>query len=83
VNNGGDLIEHGRSRRCDKRIPYKKVTASRGKRIRAEPVAALYEQGRVFHAWSPFPDLEDQLVGQLDARQRRTAPTASTRWSGR
>jgi phage terminase large subunit-like protein len=79
VNNGGDLIEHT-LRTVDKRIPYKKVTASRGKRIRAEPVAALYEQGRVFHA-QPFPDLEDQLsVGRPTAA---TAPTASTRWSGR
>jgi hypothetical protein len=60
VNNGGDLIETV-LRTIDKRIPYKKITASRGKRIRAEPVAALYEQGRVFHAGA-FPDLEDQLT---------------------
>jgi phage terminase large subunit-like protein len=44
------------------------VRASRGKRARAEPVAALYEQGRVRH-WGCFPALEDQMCsfapGQL------------------
>lgn len=60
VNNGGDLIEHT-LRTVDKRVPYKKLHASRGKRTRAEPVAALYEQGRIFHA-EGFTDLEDQLV---------------------
>jgi len=39
----------------------KMVTASRGKIVRAEPIAALYEQGRVRHAGA-FADLEDQLV---------------------
>jgi phage terminase large subunit-like protein len=42
-------------------IPFTKVHASRGKAIRAEPVAALYEQKRVFHA-EAFNDLEDQMV---------------------
>jgi phage terminase large subunit-like protein len=41
-------------------IPYKSVTASRGKWVRAEPVAALYEQGKVFHVGS-FPELEDEM----------------------
>jgi phage terminase large subunit-like protein len=45
---------------ADKRASYKEVTASRGKSVRAEPVAALYEQGRVSHV-GEFPDLEDQL----------------------
>jgi phage terminase large subunit-like protein len=40
--------------------PYKGVSASRGKHARAEPVAALYEQGRVSHV-GPFPALEDQM----------------------
>lgn len=60
VNNGGDMIEHT-LRTVDKRIPYRKLHASRGKRTRAEPVAALYEQGRVFHVGGLL-DLEDQLV---------------------
>ena len=41
-------------------MPFTAVHASRGKFIRAEPVAALYEQGRVHHAGS-FPQLEDQM----------------------
>lgn len=60
VNNGGDLVE-AVLRTVDDNISYKKVHASRGKRVRAEPVAALYEQGRVMHAGS-FPDLEDQMT---------------------
>jgi phage terminase large subunit-like protein len=42
-------------------VPYRKVTASRGKRLRAEPVAALYEQGRVHHV-GQLGDLEEQMV---------------------
>jgi phage terminase large subunit-like protein len=42
-------------------VPVKLVHATRGKRVRAEPVAALYEQGRVFHA-QVFAELEDQLL---------------------
>jgi len=60
VNNGGDLVEQV-LRTVDRNVPYRKVTASRGKRLRAEPVAALYEQGRVHHA-GVFPELEDQMV---------------------
>lgn len=59
VNNGGDLIESN-LRTIDKNVSYKAVRASRGKAIRAEPVAALYEQGRVSHVGS-FPMLEDQM----------------------
>lgn len=59
VNNGGDLIE-SLLRSVDKNIPYKKVHATRGKVIRAEPVANLYTQGKCFHLGS-FPTLEDQL----------------------
>jgi phage terminase large subunit-like protein len=53
VNNGGDLVE-AVLRTVDKNISYTKVTATRGKAIRAEPIAALYEQGRVHHVGS-FP----------------------------
>jgi len=59
VNNGGDMVEHV-IRTVDKKIPFKKVWASRGKLIRAEPVSALYEQGRVHHV-GMFAELEDQL----------------------
>jgi phage terminase large subunit-like protein len=43
------------------RIRYKEVRSSRGKIVRAEPIAALYEQGKVRHVGA-FPMLEDQLV---------------------
>jgi len=59
VNNGGDLVE-ALIRTKDRNISYSSVHASRGKAIRAEPVAALYEQGRVHHVGT-FPRLEDQL----------------------
>jgi phage terminase large subunit-like protein len=58
VNNGGDLVEH-LLRTVDRSVSYRKVTASRGKRVRAEPVAALYEQGRVHHV-GDLSALEDQ-----------------------
>jgi phage terminase large subunit-like protein len=41
-------------------LPVRQVRATRGKRVRAEPVAALYEQGRVSHL-APLPELEDQM----------------------
>ncbi|WP_424942898.1 DNA-packaging protein [Aliiroseovarius crassostreae] len=59
VNQGGALVEQV-VRQIDPAVPYKAVHASRGKSQRAEPVAALYEQGKVFHA-GMFPALEDQM----------------------
>jgi phage terminase large subunit-like protein len=59
ANQGGDMIEHT-LRTVNNNIPYKKVHASRNKQTRAEPIAALYEQGRVHHVGS-FADLEDQM----------------------
>ncbi len=59
VNNGGDLVEVN-IRTVDPSVPYEAVTASRGKLIRAEPVSALYEQGKVHHVGT-FPQLEDQM----------------------
>ena len=41
-------------------VPFKEVVASRGKVARAEPVAALYEQGRISHVGT-FPEMEDQM----------------------
>ncbi len=61
VNNGGDMVAHT-LHTADKTVAYRAVHASRGKRVRAEPVAALYEQGKVMHAM-PFLALEDQLCG--------------------
>ena len=59
VNNGGEMIEHV-IRTVDPTVAYKAVRASRGKAARAEPVAALDEQGRVHHVGA-FPELEDQM----------------------
>lgn len=58
-NFGGEMVEFT-IRTVNKNVSYKNVHASRGKTIRAEPVAALYEQGKVHHIGS-FPELEDQL----------------------
>lgn len=43
------------------RTPYKEVTATRGKHVRAEPISALYEAGKVRHV-GQFSDLEDELT---------------------
>jgi len=59
VNQGGDMVS-AVLRGIDAQLPVTSVRASRGKWMRAEPVAALYEQGRVVHAGS-FPALEDQM----------------------
>ena len=59
VNNGGDLVE-ANIRTTAPDVAYRSVRASRGKAIRAEPVAALYEQGRVHHVGN-FPLLEEQM----------------------
>jgi phage terminase large subunit-like protein len=59
VNNGGDMVE-ATLRMIDPNVPFAPVRASRGKVTRAEPVAALYEQGRVHHT-RMFPQLEDQM----------------------
>lgn len=59
VNNGGEMV--GLTIGTVRNVPYKAVHASRGKQARAEPVAALYEQGKIFHV-HPFEELEDQLV---------------------
>lgn len=59
VNQGGDMVE-AVLRQADADIPVTKVRAMRGKYLRAEPVAALYEQGRVHHV-GIFAALEDQM----------------------
>lgn len=59
ANFGGDMVENT-IRTVEPDISYKAVNASRGKAIRAEPVAALYEQGRIHHV-GEFSFLEDEL----------------------
>jgi phage terminase large subunit-like protein len=63
VNNGGDLVE-STIRTVSRTVPYKAVRASRGKVVRAEPIAALYEQGRISHV-GEMPELEDQLCSYV------------------
>ena len=60
VNNGGDLIG-GMLRQLDPDLSFREVRATRGKLIRAEPVAALYERGRVHHVGF-FPELEEEMT---------------------
>lgn len=62
-NQGGDMVASV-LRAADVALPVKLVHASRGKAARAEPVAALYEAGRVRHA-GLFARLEDQMCGLL------------------
>lgn len=64
-NFGGAMVEHV-IRSVDRTVAYKEVTASRGKVIRAEPVAALYEQGRVKHVGG-FAELEDQMCAMTSS----------------
>ncbi|WP_126172185.1 DNA-packaging protein [Altericroceibacterium xinjiangense] len=65
ANQGGAMVESV-LRAAEIALPVKLVHASRGKSARAEPVAALYEAGRVRHA-GLFPELEDQLCGLMAA----------------
>src|SRR6202030_2162916 len=60
VNNGGDMVE-ATIRMVDPNVAFTAVRASRGKVVRAEPVVALYEQGRAHHIGT-FPQLEDQMT---------------------
>jgi phage terminase large subunit-like protein len=62
-NQGGDMVRHTLAT-VDRHAPVKLVHASRGKRTRAEPVAALYEQGKIHHV-GYLPLLEDQLCGWI------------------
>jgi phage terminase large subunit-like protein len=60
VNFGGAMVE-AVIRNVDPNVSYDEVRASRGKVVRAEPIAALYEQGRVTHARG-MVELEKQMM---------------------
>lgn len=60
VNNGGDLVEDA-IHNVDRNVPVVKVHAAKSKKARAEPVAQLYEQGKVSHR-ARFPELEEELT---------------------
>lgn len=61
ANNGGDMIE-AVIKNVDRNVNYTKVTATRGKARRAEPITGLYEQQRVHHV-GVFHELEEQMLG--------------------
>jgi phage terminase large subunit-like protein len=61
VNNGGEMVE-ATIRSLDQNVNFKAVKASRGKFIRAEPVAALYERNLIHHYGGPYKVLEDQML---------------------
>jgi phage terminase large subunit-like protein len=60
TNQGGEMVK-ATIQSARPGISYKGVHASRGKVTRAEPISALYEQGRISHVGA-FPQLEDQMV---------------------
>ena len=63
VNNGGDMVVETINRVCEglgRSVNVEAIRASRGKTIRAEPIAALYEQGRVHHV-GVFAEAEEQM----------------------
>ena len=70
VNNGGDMVGET-LRTIDPDVAFRAVHASRGKQARAEPVAALYEQGRVHHV-GVFEELEDQLCNWVPLSNQRS-----------
>jgi phage terminase large subunit-like protein len=70
VNQGGDLVERV-VRMVDPAVPFRAVHATRAKWLRAEPVAALYEQGRVGH------------VRGLQALEEQMGQMTVTGWRGR
>ncbi|MFM7335781.1 MAG: ATP-binding protein, partial [Tabrizicola sp.] len=69
VNQGGELVQ-GVVRQIDPLVPIREVRAMRSKMLRAEPVAALYEQGRVAHA---------RGLGALETQMMQMARTG---WQG-
>jgi phage terminase large subunit-like protein len=64
VNQGGAMVEQV-LREVDPDVPFRAVHANRGKQVRAEPVAALYEQERVSHVGA-FPALEDEMCQKFE-----------------
>jgi len=71
INNGGEMVAQV-LRQNDANLPVRNVTATRGKFLRAEPIAAAYERGAVFHLGA-FEKLEDQLCTLTSDFDSRTA----------
>lgn len=70
VNKGGDLVEQILKAQ-DPHIPFRPVRAMRGKTVRAEPIAALYEQGKVVHQ-KPLRELETQLCTYVQGQSSKS-----------
>lgn len=71
-NNGGEMVE-STLHTVDENIPVKLVHASRGKAIRAEPIAALYEQHRIHHVGT-LGKLEDQMTDWVPDDKKASSP---------
>ena len=72
VNYGGDMVEATIMRSVDATnqiCRYKNVRASRGKAVRAEPIVAQYEHGKIHHVGS-FSNLEDEMVTWVPGESR-------------
>ena len=90
VNNGGDLVE-ANIRAISPNAPFRAVHASRGKAVRAEPVAALYEQRRVHHVVTEDPAAlrrqwrrwKISCAALCQGRKTTSRQTEWTRWFGR
>ncbi len=70
VNMGGDLVEQ-LLRSYDPSVSYKAVRATRGKALRAEPIAALYERDKVWHA-KHLSKLEEQLCSYIPGESSKS-----------
>jgi predicted phage terminase large subunit-like protein len=70
VNKGGDLVERV-VKSIDRQISYRAVRATRGKVVRAEPVASLYEQGKVYHS-RPLTLLEQQICDYIPGKTSKS-----------
>jgi len=74
ANFGGDMVENTilqAAKARNQSASYKQVHASRGKAVRAEPVVALYEQGRIHHI-GEFPQLEDEMCEWIPGETRES-----------
>lgn len=72
INQGGDLVE-STLRNTAPNLPVKKVRATRGKIVRAEPISVLYSQGRVHHV-GLFPELENEMTSYTGDRTSEDSP---------
>lgn len=74
ANYGGDMVENTITQAAKARgqmVSYKSVHASRGKAVRAEPITAMYEQGRVHHV-GKFPYLEEEMCTWIPGVSRES-----------